>query len=500
MATTASDSGDELIAQILAAQEGESLETKRLGDQEKKLRTISAFANTSGGTLVLGVEDSAKASEWDRVVGLQDGAETVGQLQALLRSRITPPLAPPHVPEPIFDEVPCTLHDGTKGSIVLVRVQPSSAVHSIVEGGTYARFGRTTRQLSAEQIVELAMRRGVRSWTSELVDAPLELLETQSWREYSQRRGLTRPIGEALFHVGLARRSDEGELVPTRAAVLLFAEEPSGILDSKCAIRIFQYKGDRIERGTAPNLLRPPRTISGPLIEQIRRARDAVVEALATGVQVGPLGFEIIQSYPLRVIQEAITNAVIHRDYRFAADIKIRIFSNRITIESPGGFPGSVTPATIGRVGSRPRNRAIVDHLREFPSPPNLDAGEGVPMMVATMDRSRLYPPVFVVSPLADREEVRVLLFNEKRPGLWPQVHGYLQKHAEIGNAEVRALLRSDDSVRASKLLKSWVERGLLEAVDATSAKQKRRYRLPGQRGTGELFSTVPGKHGRSDR
>ena len=71
---------------------------------------------------------------------------------------------------------------------------------------------------------------------------------------------------------------------------------------------------------------------------------------------MGPLGFEIVQRYPVRVIKEAITNAVIHRDYHLATDVHIRIFSDRIEVESPGLFAGPVTVANIGQVGVFNRN------------------------------------------------------------------------------------------------------------------------------------------------
>src|SRR5262249_13838332 len=145
----------------------------------------------------------------------------------------------------------------------------------------------------------------------------------------------------------LARRDANGELLPTRAAVLLFAEDPGGLLDGKCSLRVLQYDGDHVERSPKPNLVRQPKTIGGPVVEQIRGAIDATLDALATGVRMGPLGFEVVQKYPVRVLREAITNAVIHRDYRIQADIQIRIFTNRIEVRSPGLLPSDVTLANL---------------------------------------------------------------------------------------------------------------------------------------------------------
>ena len=72
--------------------------------------------------------------------------------------------------------------------------------------------------------------------------------------------------------------------------------------------------------------------------------------------------------------------------------MNIRIFDDRIEVESPGEFPANITPSTIEIAGSAPRNPSLVNHLREFPTPPNVDAGEGVPMMFSEMKARGLYP------------------------------------------------------------------------------------------------------------
>lgn len=488
---------DELIDRLLAAPEGLAFETKRVGDNRRKIETIVAFANAEGGVLLLGVEDEAKATGRQRVYGIQENAESVDELRRLLAHRVTPPLTPPTSEALRFVELGCTLRDGTRGSVVAVVVSKSTGVHNVVEGATYIRLSKSNRMLSASEITELSMRRGTMSVVNTLVDVPFDLLETSHWREYTARRRLTRPIAEAMRHLGLARE-DGGTLRPTRAAVLLFAEEPGGLLDSKCSIRLFHYKGEQIDRSVSTNLVRPPRTIGGPLISQIGEARKAVLDELASGVQVGPLGFEITQRYPVRVIQEAITNAVVHRDYHISADIQIRVFADRIEVESPGVLPADVTLSNIGTVGSRPRNRALVVHLREFPQPPNLDAGEGVPMMRQTMAAADLYPPVFLAGDSVGRDAVLVQLLNTARPTIWAQVEAYLDEHGSIANAEVRTLLRTDNTVRASKLLKSWVDRGLLVPVNERASKQQRRYQRPGALPVAPLFSSEFGKTGAS--
>lgn len=52
-------------------------------------------------------------------------------------------------------------------------------------------------------------------------------------------------------------------------------------------------------------------------------------------------------TYPHETLHEIITNAVLHRDYSIVADVQIRIFDNRVEVESPGKLPGHVTKENI---------------------------------------------------------------------------------------------------------------------------------------------------------
>ena len=199
-------------------------------------------------------------------------------------------MVPPETVEPDFVEVGCTLRDGSVGSIVLVRVAKSAAVHSLVDDGTFIRLPKSNRQIQASEITDLALRRGTKSVVSGLVDVPFDLLDGDAWRQYAGQRRLSRPIREAMLSLGLARE-EAGVVRPTRAAVLLFAEEPSGLLDSKCAVRVFHYRADKVEHSPSTNLGRPPRTISGPVLRLISDTTRTVVGELASGVQISPFGF-----------------------------------------------------------------------------------------------------------------------------------------------------------------------------------------------------------------
>lgn len=479
---------DELIKTFLQVPEGPSFECKRLGKLDRLLETLVAFANTEGGIIAIGLDDPNKASGRARVYGIEENPILLDELRKLVRSRITP-----EIDALGFAVIGCTLRTGQPGTVCFLRVPKSPGVHSIVDDGTLRRVDRSNEQLTAHQINELCFARGSISAESQCVEVDFEILETTVWRHYAAVRKLTRPLPEAMRHLGLARTDHAGVLRPTRAAVLLFAEEPAGVLAGKASIRVFHYKGDRIQHGPSPNLLRPPKTVGGPLIQQIAGALEYLKSELATGVEMGPFGFEVVYRYPVRVLREAITNAVIHRDYHLPSDIQVRIFSDRVEIESPGLLPGPVTAANIWKVSPCNRNPLIVNNLRDFPDPPNLDAGEGVKMMFDTMWQSGLYLPLYLTPPRFDRDAVMVVVLNESRPTAWDQVSDLIEKSGSISNKEVRTIIGSG-VLEASKQLREWVQKGLLVVTNPDAAKQKRRYAKPSTPPEAPLFSKLLGK------
>jgi len=156
----------------------------------------------------------------------------------------------------------------------------------------------------------------------------------------------------------------------------------------------------------------------------------------------------------------------------------IRIFSNRIEVESPGLLPGRVTIANI-QTERHNRNPLIVQHLREFPDPPNLDAHEGVKMMFGPMQEAGLYPPMYLTRPRLKQEAVLMTLWNQNQPGAWEQVSQYIDQHRSIANTDVRRILGIDDSLRATRKLREWVDQGLLIVANPKAGKKFRRYTKP---------------------
>jgi ATP-dependent DNA helicase RecG len=135
-------------------------------------------------------------------------------------------------------------------------------------------------------------------------------------------------------------------------------------------MRLMVYEGKAAVPGATPNLRKKPKTIRGRLIEQIDEAVRQVPDALTEGMTLAGSGFRAKHVHPERVVKEAIVNAAIHLDYRLNRDIFMRIFDDRIEVESPGTFPGSITPENVDRMSSKARNPLIAQNLREFPVAP----------------------------------------------------------------------------------------------------------------------------------
>ncbi|MDO5561573.1 MAG: ATP-binding protein [bacterium] len=251
-----------------------------------------------------------------------------------------------------------------------------------------------------------------------------------------------------------------------------------------------QYSGDREKFDSVPNLISTPITINGPVAKQIEDASKTVLTMLRAGLRLNG-GFLTQYQIPERAIIEAITNAVIHRDYYTKRDIEIKIFENRVEIQSPGLLPFNITPSNIGiERAFGYRNDLLVKHLRDFPQPPNLDQNEGVRAMRSVMKKENLFPPIFSTYPEV-QDGVKVILLNEKMPSEWDKIVNFLQKNKYISNQEARKIL-NQDIYTVSKLFNKWVRQGVLtKIVPKTGAKRNVKYRLPNTDEEENLFSFI---------
>ena len=207
------------IAALLAAPESRTLDFKRISDKHKKIiETVCAFANSEGGLLALGVGDAKDLKAGDkpqsRLWGVEENPEAFDDLRRLLLQRFTPALTRVH-----WLRLPCILRDGQAGHVVVLRVEKSDQVHSVVGNGTWTRMDASNRELSAAEIADLTYQRGVKSAETLPMPVALDLLNTDAWRSYCFTRGLAdMDVAVRLPRLGLAVPVDGG-LQPLLAAL-----------------------------------------------------------------------------------------------------------------------------------------------------------------------------------------------------------------------------------------------------------------------------------------
>ena len=140
-----------------------------------------------------------------------------------------------------------------------------------------------------------------------------------------------------------------------------------------------------------------------------------------------------------------ITNAVLHRDYNIISDIQIRIFDNRIEIESPGKLPGHITEENI-LTEQFARNPKLVRIINKFPDAPNKDVGEGLNTAYESMNKLRLKPPIINNND----NSVLVILRHESLGSPEQIVMEYLESNLEISNSIAREItgIKSENTMK----------------------------------------------------
>ena len=456
--------------------ESRTVEFKRLGSRnesvDRTLQSIVAMANTDGGIIVLGVDDpqKTKLKGMHRIYGIEENISLFDEIGQSVK-KITPPIS--NVWPPDFIEV-----QSKKIRVGLLYIPKVTDGFRSIENHVYVRLERGNKKLSPQEIIHFAYVKGFERADKELVDMDFSLLKTSYYRDWRTKRNIADDdIKLVLEKTGLSRK-ENNKLKPTRAAILLFAEYPNDLMNTKCTIRVLQYEGTFETISQTVNLVGTPVTIAGPAIKQISEGVNYVLGLLKSGIRVSS-GFITKYRIPERAVREAITNAVIHRDYYTKRDIEVKIFEDRVEVENPGLLPFNITPSNIGLERAHGyRNDLLVKHLREFPDPPNLDQNEGVRAMRKVMNDATLYPPSFVTYPDL-QDGVKVILLNELAPSEWDKISHYLNEHKYITNKEARSVLQKD-LASVSKLFGKWVHQSLLtKIVPRTGAKRNVRYRLP---------------------
>jgi len=464
----------DLLTQI---EEGQYSDVKAIAITAAKLsHTISAFANTDGGDLYIGISEqmlggNAKRRAWD---GFADVEAASGHLQAFER-------AFPLGNDFQYEFLRCT---NRVGVVLHVQVSRTQGVIKATDGKPYVRRGAMSiPQDTPEQLRRLEFTKGVISFEGHPVPAPVEsIIDSPITKQF-----LAAVIPTAQPEAWLRKQQLIINDKPTVAGLLLFADEPQAVLPKRCGIKVYRYQTQE-ETGFRDVLSFIPITVEGCLYEQIKKAVDVTVGEVEKISRVGTTGFEKV-NYPPETLHEIITNAVIHRDYSIADDVHVRIFDNRIEVQSPGRLPAHVTPKNI--LDERfARNGAIVRLLNKFPDPPNRDVGEGLNTAFDKMRELGLRDPV-----IEERySDLLVTILHEQLASKEETIIKYLDANGTIRNKKARAITFVKDADQMKRILQKMVDKELIVPVPNTRAggfayQKKQRPILPSEpTESGRLF------------
>ncbi len=323
---------DGQVNQILNSEEGHFLDLKSKDITPSKLsKSLSAFANTDGGELYIGIgEDNSRTNRtWS-------GFTTIEKANSHLQ---------------VFDQMfvfgqffNCVFLTNTsqRGYILKAEVFKTPDIKYATDKKAYVRRGAQSIPYDSPDLMErLKYDKGIISFEVQTVNDNEELITNS----LVTIEFLINQIPTAEPEEWLRKQHLLNDHKPTIAGVLLFAEEPQAVLPKRCSIKIYRYSTTQKE-GTRDTLEFTPITIEGDLYHLISKAVNKTVE-IVENVHVNTTeGLQKV-NYPHVTLHEVITNAVLHRDYSLLRDVHIRIFDNRIEVESPGKLPGHVSIKNI---------------------------------------------------------------------------------------------------------------------------------------------------------
>lgn len=452
---------DEAQADLLTqVEEGQYSEVKAIAVSPARLtHTISAFANTDGGDIYIGINEqllggNVKKREW---LGLPNAEAANGHLQAFVK---TFPLGKDFQ----YEFLRCA---NRRGVVLHVQVNRTQEIIKATDGIAYIRIGaQNLPQTEPEELRRLEYAKGLISFESHTVPCANETIIDSP----ITRRFLDSVVPKAEPEAWLRKQQLIVNQMPTVAGLLLFAEEPQAVLAKRCGIKVYRYKTQE-ETGFRDVLTFVPITVEGCLYEQIKKAVDTTVQEVEKVPHLGAEGLETIK-YPQETLHEIITNAVIHRDYSIADDIHVRIFDNRIEVQSPGRLPAHVTPSNI--LDERfARNGVVVRLLNKFPDPPNQDVGEGLNTAFDKMTELGLRVPI-----IEERDNaVLVRILHEPLASPEETIKKYLETHDAIRNKKARELTFIKDADHMKRILQKMAAAGEIEKIGIGGGQAYRRMR-----------------------
>lgn len=440
------------IEELLAHHEGKTLEFKEsLQSLSGILKTIVAFANTAGGTIVLGVEDRTK-----KVVGIANALHEEERLTSVISDSIAPLIVPDIEIQTYRDK-----------EIILVHVPHVAGPYYLKsagpEKGVYMRLGSTSRAVDDTMLQSLKlfaknMAFDQLPYAHEKADLDWDFIN----KAFSK---VDKKVTEHKAEILELITKHSGKNFPSFGGIILFGTQRTRIFPD-AIIRCARFLGtDRT------NILDSIDIESYPILA-LEEAIRFIERNTSVRSEIGRIYRTDIPEYPPLAIREALINAILHTDYAIKGSaIMIAIFDDRIEITNPGSLVFGQTLQRALSGSSKIRNTVIAHTFRELKLIERW--GSGLQRIIQACTQRGLEQPIF-----EDRGiEFRVTLYNAKsrEPVLdaaQKELLAYLKKKRKITTKEAAQLWEITPR-NALERLKHLVEIGLIKKV-GTSPKDPR--------------------------
>lgn len=305
------------IRQIIA--EGESQQTEfKSSFNVEAMESITAFANTEGGCVLVGVSNKGK------IVGVDTNEESVQQWVNEIKSKTEPAIL-----------VDAERYEIEGKAAVMLSVPEYPVKPIALQGRFYKRIGNSNHLLSATEIANLSMLSLQVSWDSfPTLGKTLEDLDTESIDRFIERvssNGRLSLSGKTWTDKLRKLKLINGE-TPTNAAYLLFGKGNIG----------YNVHAGRFK---TPSMIIDDRMMNGNLFQTVEETMRFLLSQIKVAYEITGKTTQRTEifEYPLPALREIVLNTIIHRDYTSPMDVQIKVFDQKITFFSPGELYGKQT-------------------------------------------------------------------------------------------------------------------------------------------------------------
>ena len=329
-----------------------------------------AFANSSGGTIIIGIKDRTKD-----IVRITNALEEEEKLANVISDSIFPLLIPD-----------IEIHSFRNKELLVLNIPHVAGPYYIKsegpEKGVYVRFGSTNRKADSETISSLKLFATNKTY-DELPCSKGVLDQSQIQTAFGWVNKY--PTEKTCEMLGIYSNHN-GNICPSIGGVLLFSMHRIKLFPDSM-IRCARFKGSNKEK------IIDQTEIFAPLPFVISEVIAFIEKNTRKEGKIGPIFREDVGEYPPFAIREALTNALLHSDYSMTGcHIQIAIFDDRIEFTNPGGLPFGQTIQKALQGFSRLRNRVIGRVFKEL----NLieQWGSGLQRILAVCERQGLQKPL----------------------------------------------------------------------------------------------------------